>query len=388
MFRLHSVASSASSNSTRPVLFRLLAAAAGGISLGCHALIAVSKPNAWDLSTPASMPPPGLAAQVDRIVSADGASGVTLLVFRKDRLLYRIDAGRISGDTVLPVASASKWMVAALVMRLVDAGKLSLDAPIGERLPEYTGAAARITLRQILSFTSGQGSIENASDLWQDPHISLRESARLLAAIPLTDPPGSAFRYGSAAMQIAGALVEQATGESWARAFDDWLGRPLGLTHTVWIHPLWPRLAPQDLHNPVLQAGVLTTAADYGRFLAMLANDGVFAGQRILAHTSVETMERVQTADARMAFIPGGRTDLRYALGNWCEAADVAGRCTIVSSPGILGTYPWIDRRSGLYGVFFMHRRLPLVEQDVQAARRTIESSAARDGAPPSQRGG
>jgi CubicO group peptidase (beta-lactamase class C family) len=325
-------------------------------------------------SVRASGPPPGLAARLDRIVSDDGAPGVTLLVFRRDRLLYRINAGRISDDTVLPVASASKWMVAALVMRLVDAGRLSLDAPIGDSLPEFTGAAARITLRQILSFTSGQGSIEDSQDLWQDPHISLRESARLLAAIPLMDPPGTAFRYGGPAMQIAGALVEQATGKSWSSAFDEWIGGPLGLTHTFWIHPLWPSLPPEDVHNPILQGGVVTTAADYGRFLAMVANDGVFQGHRILSHAAVDAMERVQTGDAKMAFVPGGRTDLRYALGNWCEREDSAGLCTIVSSPGILGTYPWIDRRNGIYGVFFMHRRLPLVEKDIQAARRLIEA--------------
>ena len=64
-----------------------------------------------------------------------------------------------------------------------------------------------------------------------------------------------------------------------------------------------------------------------------------------------------------MAYVPPGAAgkNLQYALGNWCEGVGADGRCTMASSPGMLGTYPWIDRSSGLYGLFFLNRRLPLV---------------------------
>jgi CubicO group peptidase (beta-lactamase class C family) len=323
-------------------------------------------------SASAAEPPPGLKAQLEKVV-ADGPPGVTALAFKDGQLLYRLDVGQIAPDARLPIASASKWMTAALVMTVVDEGKLSLDQPIGERLPEFTGAAGAITLRQLLSFTAGQGSLEGFFDLRQDPHITLAESARQVAARPLADPPGTAFRYGGPSLQVAGALVEQATGKPWAQLFEERIAGPLGMTHTWWGNPLRPGLAPDEVKNPNLQAGVYTTAEDYGRFLTMLAGRGDAQGKRILSAQAFDAMETIQTAHAAMAYKPPGATHLNaYGLGNWCETVEAGGRCGLVSSPGAFGTYPWIDRDSGLYGVFFLKDRLPNVAQDLVAARKII----------------
>src|SRR6185437_10005618 len=104
--------------------------------------------------------PPGFAAKLQQVVTRDGAPGVTALVMKNGRLLYRLDKGAIAPDAQLPIASASKWMTASLVMTVVDQGKLELDEPIGRRLPEFTGKAGRITLRELLSFTAGQGGLK------------------------------------------------------------------------------------------------------------------------------------------------------------------------------------------------------------------------------------
>lgn len=326
-------------------------------------------------------PPPALLAQLTKITKEDGAPGVTVMVFLRGQLLYRVDRGDIASDTQLPIASASKWMAAALVMSVVEEGKLSLDEPISKRLPEFTGEAGAVTLRQILSFTSGQGSLQGLVDVRQDPGISLAESARQIAAIPLQDMPGSIFKYGSPALQIAGALVEQATGESWSQLFEERIARPLGMKHTVWGNPLYPNMALSAIHNPNLQGGVTTTADDYARFLSMLAAGGSYWGQRILSPSAVATMETAQTRGLPKGFLPPGEAgaNLEYALGNWCEKVDDDGSCGVVSSPGAFGTYPWINRKTGLYGIFFMRRRLPLVEKDVQEARRIIEQNATAE---------
>jgi CubicO group peptidase (beta-lactamase class C family) len=325
-----------------------------------------------------SAAPPALMFKLAQMIKDDGVSGLTVIVFRRGHMLYRIDQGAIATGTQLPVASASKWMAAALVMSVVDEGKLSLDEPIGRRLPEFTGPAAAITLRQILSFTSGQGGLQGLADIRQDPSISLAESARQIAAIPLRDKPGSIFRYGSPALQVAGALVEQATGKSWAQLFAERIADPLGMTHTVWGNPLWPRVLPSAVRNPNLQGGVVTTADDYGRFLSMLASDGVYQGRRILSHAAVAAMETAQTIGIPKGFTPPGVAGgkLEYALGNWCERETADRECELASSPGAFGTYPWIDRKSGVYGLFFMRQRLPLVEKDIQEARRIIMQDA------------
>jgi CubicO group peptidase (beta-lactamase class C family) len=323
-------------------------------------------------------PPPALLEQIKRITGEDGAPGVTVMVFLRGQLLYRVDQGAIGRDSELPVASASKWVAAALVMSVVDEGKLSLDEPIGKHLPEFTGESGTITLRQILSFTSGQGSLRGLVDVRQDPRISLAESARQIAATPLKDKPGAVFKYGSPAMQVAGALAEQATGETWSHLFDERIARPLGMTHTRWANPVWPNVPSSEIHNPNLQGGLITTADDYGKFLTMLAMDGVFQGRRILSAKAVATMETAQTIGLPKDFEPRevAGAGLEYGLGNWCASVEPGGQCRLVASPGALGTYPWIDRKTGLYGIFFMQRRLPLVGKDIQAASKIIAANA------------
>ena len=98
-----------------------------------------------------------------------------------------------------------------------------------------------------------------------------------------------------------------------------------------------------------------------------VAKQGVFA-------QAVDAMEKVQTLGKPMAYRPPGARDgaTQYALGNWCERWTAAGDCTLVSSPGAFGTFPWIDRTSGTYGIFFVDSRLPKVAAYFYQARTAI----------------
>lgn len=323
--------------------------------------------------------PAVVRAELERIVGM-GVTGVTAIVMRDGRQMYRIDVGDIGPATRYPVASASKWLTAALVMTVVDEGKLTLDGPIGNILPEFRGPAGQITVRELLAQTAGTGSLQSRFDIRQDPRMTLAQSAAEIAARPLEDPPGQVFRYGGPGFQVAGALVEAVTGKRWAELFAERLARPLGMTQTSWEHLPNHGVTPAETLNPLLQGGAVTTADDYLRFLTMLAQGGSFAGRRILSPAAVEALETVQTLGKPLAYLPRGvRPGMQYALGNWCEQWDPAGRCTLVSSPGAFGTYPWIDRQSGLYGIFFLRDRLPRVVDALLNARAAI---IANDGAP------
>lgn len=293
----------------------------------------------------------------------------TVILTRGGELVYRVDTGGMAADTELPVASASKWMAAALAMTVVDDGRLSLDGSIARLLPDFTGTAEAITLRQLLTHTAGTGTLKGLVDVLQSPRITFARSAALIARRPLEDPPGTVFKYGGPGFHLTGALVEAATGGRWSTLFDERIARPLGMTHTRWTHPPTNVPASETL-NPLLQGGVITTADDYMRFLIMLSQGGTRDGCRILSTASVDAMESVQTLGLPMAWVPPGHvaTD-QYGFGNWIERWTQDGRGLLVGSPGIWGTYPWIERETGLCGIIFLKDRLSRIRAQLVALR-------------------
>jgi CubicO group peptidase (beta-lactamase class C family) len=359
---------------------------AGCVGMVMHAVKYLRKaPSArtGGVAVPDGEPPLAKVRAELQAAVAQGAPGITAIVMRGGDPVFRLDVGPIARDAQLPVASASKWMAAALVMTVVDEGRLSLDAPISRYLPAFHGRAGTVTLRELLAQTSGEGSLKQGVDIRQDARITLEASAAEIARRPLDDPPGTVFKYGGPGFQVAGAAVEAVTGKRWAQLFDERIARPAGMRHTYWIHLPTRGATPAQTHNPLLQGGVVTTAEDYMRFLTLLAQGGRIGNRRVLSQQAVETMETVQTLGKPMSYVPSGARggarpeSAQYALGNWCESWDAAGRCRLVSSPGAFGTFPWIDRGSGLYGIFFTRDRLPRVIGHFAKARRAILAAYA-----------
>lgn len=349
-------------------------------ALGAVLLIALSGcgrptegvPPATQSSSEGTTVPPKVREEMEAVVK-QGIPGITAIAMRDGKQIFRLDVGKIEPNQLYPIASASKWMTAALVMTVVDEGKLSLDAPISTYLPEFKGEAAKITLRQLLAQTSGGGSLMNMVDVRQDARMTLAQSAAEIAKRPLEDGPGKVFKYGGPGFQVAGALVEKVTGRRWADLFNERITQPLGIKTLYWLH-IPPRdVSPEETLNPLLQGGVVTTADDYMRFLTMLAQHGKYEGRQILSAKAVDEMETIQTLGLPMAWVPpGAKASMQYALGNWCEAWEADGKCTLVSSPGAFGTFPWIDRTHGLYGIFFVKDRLPHIAQNLNEARMAI----------------
>ncbi|MFN3536574.1 MAG: serine hydrolase domain-containing protein [Brevundimonas sp.] len=328
-------------------------------------------------------PAPSVVQAARAVMGPAGPGGMTVLVYCRDQRLWRLDLGDIDRDAALPVASASKWLTAALVMTAVDDGRMALDTPVGAWLPDATGPGTRATLRQLLSFTAGQGGLLGGTDTRQSTRMTLQQSAAGIARRRLTDPAGSTFRYGGPSLQLAGAALETATGLSWDEAFQQRLARPLGLTDARWSGALGRQQAG-PVTNPNLQAGLIITAEDYGRFLGMLAAGGAFEGRQILSRDAVDALMTVQTVGVTMAFRPpGAEGDAQYNLGSWCELAGSGGACRVASSPGALGAYPWVDRETGVAALFFMRHRLPPVAEDLRRLRaRILETQSCPRHAP------
>jgi CubicO group peptidase (beta-lactamase class C family) len=323
-----------------------------GAAVACIAIVALAVSGA-------KLSPAGAAGRYDGAdaaardrVEEDSLSGATMLVARGGEVLHRLRVGGLSPTTVIPIASASKWLASATLMTLVDEGTLRLDDPVATHLPSFatspsssSGSKAAITVRQLLSHTSGLPP----SGCEGDPSTTLARCADEVAAgSGPSFTPGTQFRYGGTGFVVAGALVERLSGTSFETAFEQRIARPLGMGHTRFDGSRRPHS-----RNPAPAASATSTADDYARFLRMLAAGGTSGSRRILSTASVAEIERdqVRGIDTRRdsaVQITGIPT---YGLGVWRDEVAPDDAIEVVSGSGALGFYPWIDRVHGTYGV-------------------------------------
>ncbi|MFI6822875.1 serine hydrolase domain-containing protein [Micromonospora sp. NPDC050187] len=185
--------------------------------------------------------PPVDATSIDAVVrayrEATGIPGMAVAVIRGREVVRTAGYGHtatgapVTDRTPMAVASLSKSVTALAVMQLVDAGRVRLNAPVREHLPEFTMAddrAAAITVRHLLDQTSGM------SDTTYRPfsgptRLTLREVVASMRTARLAADPGTRFEYHNPNYQVAARLVEVVSGQP----FDDYLRqhvfRPLGM---------------------------------------------------------------------------------------------------------------------------------------------------------------
>jgi len=238
------------------------------------------------------------------------------------------------------IASCSKWLSAALVMTFVDEGKLKLTDTVGKYLPVLSQhGKGGITIGQCLSHQTGIKTPplkESLEEMRQDN--SMDDAIADIAALPMEGTPGKVFHYSNAGLQIAGAIIEKISGKSFETLFAERIARPLNMQHT-------------DFGNAKVAlpaGGAYSTPEDYLNFLTMIMNRGVFNGKRILSENSIAQMQinRI-TPDVKIAYSPAEAGGLGYGYGEWVFDAHT------VSSPGLFGSFPWIDKDKK-YAAFMM----------------------------------
>lgn len=240
-------------------------------------------------------------------------------------------------------------------MTLVDDGTVSLDVPLSTYVPAVSGQAGRITVRQLLSFTSGITADERVPCA-EDPTTSLQECARDFLARGVVHPPGEAFRYGSQHMLVAGALAEILTGESFVDLFQERIAGPLGMTRTGFFQ-VGSGGQREDVDHPNPAGGAYSTLGDYGRFLEMIYHDGIAPdGRRIISSRSIAEMQKNQIDGVRYASASSFRkaNEAPYGLGEWLDWTDMDGNALVLSSDGKFGFRPWLDKKNDLFGVYLV----------------------------------
>jgi dipeptidyl aminopeptidase/acylaminoacyl peptidase/CubicO group peptidase (beta-lactamase class C family) len=137
-------------------------------------------------------------------------------------------------DSVFQIGSITKVWTTTLVMQLVDEGRLDLDAPLAELIPDLLlgdpDVAEQVTMRHLLTHTSGiDGDVFTDTGRGED---ALERYVAALADVAQTSPLGAVFSYCNSGFVLAGRVVEVLTGRTWDAALRERLIAPLGLTHT------------------------------------------------------------------------------------------------------------------------------------------------------------
>lgn len=385
-------------------------------------LFLVFSASALSTREPASSPPldaPKLGvigAAMDGAISARQAAGTVTLVMQDGKVVHHQAAGfadlaqkkPMSPDAIFWIASMTKSVNATAVMILVDEGKLALDEPASKWLPDLGKVklangqppARPITLRDLLSHTAGITFPKRAPT---DGAMSLKTYVASLVKTPLSFEPGSAYEYGFGPT-IAGRIVEIAGGMKYDQFLTRRILAPLGMKDTMFnpdeahrariartykmdeeTHELVPGYNPfvtSDVtvkHMVEPSGGLFSTAADMGRFYAMIANRGELDGVRIVSAKSVAEMTRAHHA--------GGK-ELNYGLGWQCntEAQRVCPAMPVGSfgHGGAFATNGWIDPAHKIVTVFMVQNVLvPDSGKPRDAFQHAVMSAAGEDAPPP-----
>jgi CubicO group peptidase (beta-lactamase class C family) len=140
----------------------------------------------------------------------------------------------VDGDAVFRIGSTTKTFTGTTMMRLVEQGKVDLDAPVRRYLPDFAvadpGAGAAVTVRQLLNHTSGWLG-DDLQDFGRGDDALTRYVASM-TRLPQLTAPGAVFAYNNSGLVVAGRIIEVVTGSNYEQAVQNLVLAPLELNHT------------------------------------------------------------------------------------------------------------------------------------------------------------
>jgi methyl acetate hydrolase len=356
--------------------------------------------------------PTGIDAALSRAAEAKEVPGVVALAATGTGVLYEgafglrdvVDGPAMTCDSVFRIASMTKAVTSVAALQLVEQGKLQLDEPIGNVLPELaapqvlegfdTSGAPRlrpakrpITLRHLLTHTAGFGY-----EMWNPqliryvaatgmPSVLTGELAAL--RLPLVFDPGERWEYGIN-IDWVGRAVEAAAGQSLDAYFSAHIFAPLGMTDTgfvpsadqasrlVRVHrrgadgslePITMEISHREFFSG--GGGLLSTGRDYLAFLQMLLHQGRFNGAELLRPETVTQMGQNQIGDIPLRIMktamPELSNDVDLFPGVHCghglasvvnaQPGPNGRRAGTLTWAGLFNTYYWIDPQKHVTGV-------------------------------------
>jgi beta-lactamase class C len=251
-----------------------------------------------------------------------GVSGLVVAAVRYPGSVATLTVGTdaagppLQADSLFPVASVTKLATALLMLRLVDAGAVALDGPLADYLPEARAAQPGVTMRRLLSHTSGLPTNPPLSE--SDPGITWPALAEACRATPLAWSPFTRVQYSNVGYGLLGLVAEAVTGEAFPTTLRRQVIVPLGLDGVLGQLPPRPVATVADVrgsgagtpNEPFNSAawralglpwsGLLTTAAGAVRLAhAFRGGDADY-----LAPTTAQGAIQNQTDDLAGGWVP------------------------------------------------------------------------------------
>ncbi|HEY6914218.1 MAG TPA: serine hydrolase domain-containing protein [Paludibacter sp.] len=214
--------------------------------------------------------------------------GASIIIGQGHKEIYKQYYGNYNSLTSVFVASAGKWVGAAVIAAVVDRGYLSWGDKVRKWLPQFTDIKGEATLRQLLSHTSGYPSYQ-PKGRHTDNYQTLKQSVDSIVNLPVNTVPGATFIYGGLAMQVAGRMAEVATGKDFESLFQQYIAQPL---HMSSMH--FTPVDNGDGHSPMIGGGLRTNLQDFGNFLNMILNNGLYNNVRILSVKSIQECKPIK----------------------------------------------------------------------------------------------
>ncbi len=306
--------------------------------------------------------------------------------------------------TIYDIASITKPIVAAVLMRAVAEGHLELDQLASRWLPELTAdGAQRIQLAHLVGHASGlPAHVELFRRLWagESAHANSRHEAliRMAAATPLAYEPGTRALYSDLGMILMGAVLERALGQPLDTLVSSWITEPLAMTSTRYanldatpesfVHPVAPTercprrgLVHGEVHDENAHAG----GGVFGHAgLFSSAGDLAAFARALLVAASGEHTGIFAPSVVRHFFTHAAAPDTTWRLG-WDTPSRVAPSLAGdlwpregVGHLGFTGCSIWLDPRGGRYVVLLSNRVHPRREREgIRELRRTVMDAAA-----------
>ncbi len=319
--------------------------------------------------------------------------GAALVIGRRSGIIYQRGYGTFEWGRGAAVAPDSSWWdlasltkvvgTTSAVLRLVDLHRVSLDAPVVQYLPRFTGPGkAEVTVRMLLNHTSGLRSYLPLYQL-----AATRDSAiALVYAERLRRHPGSVPEYSDLNFILLGLLVEQVSGQRLEQFITREVLLPAGMTHSGYRpadslasrivptgrwrgHPICCTVNDQNsarLGGVAGHAGLFATATDLARYARLWMQGGILDGQRVLDSVTVrDALDPARAAGDRL--IGWERPDPKHrddsAYGHLLS--DRA-----FGHTGWTGTLLWVDPARDLFLVLVTNRSYaPKVANSIRVLR-------------------